>query len=150
MMLLNATIGAAGTFTGPLFQFRTGPVSHIPLMLCAQKVFTYGAGGTSVDTFLQTSLDGGNNWCDVVHWAQNLLATDAHPFFATVSSLTTLASPSAPVAASDAASTVNTTVLGLFGLWWRAKYIVVGTYTGLSSLRVDVAAPGLVPAGQGA
>jgi len=149
MMILNATIGAAGTFNGSPFQIRTGPVSHTPIVLGSQKFFTYGAGGTSVDTFLQTSLDGGGTWADVVHWAQNLLASDARPFAATVSA-TMLASPAAPIATTDGTSTVNTTVFGVFGMWWRAKYIVAGTYTGLTTLRVDVEIPGLVPAGLGA
>src|SRR5271155_619207 len=64
VILLNAPITIAGTYTGNPFQFRTGSEANNPLGLCAQKSFTYGSGGTSVDTFLQTSLDGGNSWCD--------------------------------------------------------------------------------------
>jgi hypothetical protein len=150
--LLNTPIAAAGTFTGPIYQIRQGPMqAGAPMSLCAEKLFTWAAGGTSVDTYLQTSLDGGNTWDDVVHWAQNLAASDAggRPLYASVNSLTVLPTTGAPVATTDGAQTVNTTNLGLFGQWWRVKYVVVGTYTGLTTLRVDVACSDMVPAGVG-
>jgi len=149
VILLNAPITIAGTYTGNPFQFRTGSEANNPLGLCAQKSFTYGSGGTSVDTFLQTSLDGGNSWCDVVHWAQNTTSSDARPLIANVNAQNMLASPGAPFATTDGTATVNTTVYGLFGLWWRVKYIVAGTYA-TTTLRVDAAAPGLTTAGAGA
>ena len=31
-----------------------------------QLNFSYGSGGTSVNAWLQTSLDGGTTWCDAV------------------------------------------------------------------------------------
>jgi hypothetical protein len=146
-MLVNATIAAAGTFTSPPWALpsqRTAP----PLNLCAQKLFTYGAGGTSLDTFLQTSLDGGTTWADVVHWAQNTTSSDSRPFVANIQPAG--AAQTAPVATTDGALTVNTISANLFGLWWRVKYVVVGTYTGGANLlRVDVDSAGLTTAGPG-
>jgi hypothetical protein len=147
--LLNAAITVAGTFTGSPYQIRQGPMqAGAPMSLCAQKLFTWGSGGTTLDTYLQTSLDGGNTWNDVVHWAQNAAATDARSFYVGVNSLTVLPTTGVPVATTDGTQTVNTTNLGLFGHWWRVKYIVVGTYA-TSTLRVDADCGNVVPAGAG-
>lgn len=144
MMLLNATITSAGTFTGSIFQFRGTPGQQpLPGSLIAQKTFTYGSGGTTVDTYLQTSLDGGTTWADVVHYAQNLLASDPRPLVANVSSATT--TPTAPVATTDGTLAVNSTSVGIFGPLWRVKYVVAGTYAGGTTLRVDAFGNGLVP-----
>lgn len=146
--LLNTPITVAGTFTGPVFQIRQGPMqAGAPMSLCAQKLFTWGSGGTSVDTFLQCSLDSGNTWADVIHWTQNLLASDLNgrPFVVCINSNTTVALAQTTDGTSASATVTN----GLFGHFWRVKYIVVGTYAGLTSLRVDVDCSDMVPAGVG-
>src|SRR5258707_1361761 len=97
--LLNVAVPAAGTYTGPIFQIRQGPEqAGAPMSLCAQKQLTYGSGGTTLDTILQTSLDGGNTWNDVIHWAQNSTSGDARSFYASVNSLTVLPTTGVPVA----------------------------------------------------
>jgi hypothetical protein len=149
ILLASAAVGnlAAGTNVGPPWQIRTGPgQAGSVFSLTAQKTFTYGSGGTTVDTYLQTSFDGGNTWADVIHWAQNLLASDARPFVTLLHNLTT---PAIPAATTDGTQTVNTINAGIFGLWWRVKYVVVGTYAGATALRVDLSGANLVPAGVG-
>jgi hypothetical protein len=56
----------------------------------------------------------------------------------------------ASIATSDAGATVNTTVYGIFGNSWRAKYVVATlAYSGGCTLRVDASASGLMPVGAG-
>ena len=64
--LANITITTAVTgFVTPPMQFLEGP----PLSLSVEANFTYGSGGTSVDAWLQTSLDGGTTWCDMAEFS---------------------------------------------------------------------------------
>jgi hypothetical protein len=142
--LLNAPITVAGTYLGQAFQFReTAGQALLPAHLHVQELFTYGSGGTSVDVWVQTSLDAGTNWSDVIHFAQLLLANAR--FVAAASSVPA----AAPVLPTDGTSAVNTVVVGVFGQWWRVKYIVVGTYAA-TTLRLDAFSNvGFIPAGVG-
>jgi hypothetical protein len=149
MQLLSPTvITTAGTVSGSPFQIRTGPQQNGgALSMAFQKSFTYGSGGTTVDTYVQTSFDGGNTWADVIHFAQNTTSSDARPFVAWVNNLTASA---APAATTDGTQTVNTTTAGMFGLWWRVKFVSVGTYAGNTTLTVWASCAGaIVPAGVG-
>jgi hypothetical protein len=143
--LLNAPITIAGTYTGNPFQIRQSPnYQGGPMAVTAQHNFTWGSGGTSVDTYLQTSLDGGATWADVIHFPQALLASAR-----SVANVSSAVSPATPVTATDAgALAANTINPGIVGAWWRVKYVVVGTYAGGTTLRVDVN-PVMVPAGPG-
>src|SRR5262249_61274660 len=99
MILNNAVITTAGTFTGPLYQLRE-PAGHgPPMFLEFQETFTYGSAGTSVDVYVQTSFDGGTNWCDAIHFAQ--LTTASARFIAAVGQ-----AGLAPTAAPDGTQTV--------------------------------------------
>jgi len=50
--------------------------------------------------------------------------------------------------ATDGTQAVNTVTAGMFGSWWRVKYITTGTYGGNTTLRVDaIGNVMLVPAG---
>src|SRR5262245_50262023 len=134
-------VPAAGTYVGSIFQLRE-PSGSNPVME-VQANFVFGAGAaTTLNTYLQTSFDGGLNWCDVVSF--NQFTTASARFGASV-----IQAAVAPVALTDgtlAAGTAN----ALFGPWWRIKYVIVGTYTA-STLRVDAFANvGVVPAGAGA
>jgi len=120
--LLNAAVPAAGTYTGSIFQIRQGPMqAGAPMSLCAQKLFTYGSGGTTVDTFLQTSLDGGNTWADVIRWPQSTTASDARPIAGAASSLTT--SPQA-VGAGTSDGSIGT--LAANSTWTTGTTITMG------------------------
>src|SRR5262245_21076237 len=124
--ILNTTVPAAGTYTSSTFQVRV-PAGAQPVME-AQETFTYGSGGTSINVYLQTSFDGGANWCDVVSFAQLLLASQR-------AAASVVQGAVAPVAVTDgtlAAGSAN----ALFGPWWRVKYTVVGAYSA-TTLRID-------------
>ena len=144
--LLNVPLAGvtAGTYVGSTYQIRAqSGEAPPPTAITAQKTFATATGGTTLDTYLQTSFDGGATWSDVVHFAQDV--TTATRAVAGVSAVSTAA---APTAATDAAQTVNTINQGTFGSLWRVKYVTTGTYTG-GNLRVDVDGAGLVPYGVG-
>jgi len=143
MILNNAVITTAGTFTGPTYQLRE-PAGHgPPMFLGFQETFTFGSGAAvTADVYIQTSFDGGLTWCDAIHFAQ--LTTASARFIAAVGQ----AGVGPAVAATDGTQTVNTVTAGMFGSWWRTKYITTGTYGGNTTLRVDaIGNVMLVPAG---
>jgi hypothetical protein len=141
MMLLNLSsiTTAISTTTTSTFQFRPGPggVAALPTSMTLQANFTYGSGGTSVDAYVQTSLDGGATWVDVAE------------FHFTTSSLRSLynlnssTSVTTQYTATDGLLSANTAKDGIFGNQWRVTYVSVGTYAGSTSLRIDAFANGL-------
>ena len=65
---LGITAAAAAVVT-PVLQLRPGPGGRgLPTNMLAQANFAYGSGGTSVDAWLQTSIDGGSSWIDVANF----------------------------------------------------------------------------------
>lgn len=138
--LLNVPVPAAGTFVGPLYQLRV-PAGANPVMM-AQATLAYGSGGTSINVYLQSSIDGGTTWSDVISFTQMLLANSRQAAAVVPGSANA-------AAATDGTLTQTTNNPAVFGEWWRVKYIVVGAYV-TSNLRVDAFANvGLVPAGAG-
>src|SRR5262249_3300202 len=140
--ILNVSVPAAGTYVGSTFQLRE-PSGSNPVME-VQANFVFGSGAaTTLNAYLQTSFDGGTNWADVVSFTQFTTAS-ARVGAAVIQGAVV------PVALTDgtlAAGSAN----ALFGPWWRIKYVVVGTYGGGTTLRVDAFANvGIVPAGAGA
>jgi hypothetical protein len=116
--------------TGPVMQYRSQ--GAFPANMAVQGTFTYGSGGTTVDAWLQTSLDGGVTWTDVCnfHFAQA-----SARFIFNLSSLTPVTTQYTP---GDGALGANTAKDGVFGSQWRIKYNSAGTYAGNTTLRVDV------------
>lgn len=108
------------------------PLNGQPRNLTAQFNFTYGSGGTSVDAYLQVSLDGG------------VTATDVANFHATTSSLrkginlNAQTPETTQIVLTDGSMTANTAQDGLLGPMIRVKYQSSGTYAGTTTLTVDV------------
>ena len=140
VMLLNQTItGALANQVGNVLQIRGGPGSaQLPDGLVFQATFTYGSGGTSVNAWLQTSIDGELTWCDAVSFTQ--FATASARLIGSVTSTTALAM----AAATDGTLAAGTVNAGLIGPKWRVKWTSVGTYAGGTTLRVDAYTDGLV------
>ena len=134
MRILNATITTAGTSVGPVYQLRGGS-SNVELTVSAN--FTHGTGGTSVDAYIQTSMDGGTTWVDIAEFS---FATSTSTALYNLSSGTPVTSPVTP---TDGGLTANTSVNGLLGNLFRVKTIVVGTYSGTSLVVNAISAGGL-------
>jgi hypothetical protein len=132
---ITAAIGATETGT---FQLRGGAGQVVlPTNLTLQANFTYGSGGTSVDAYVQTSIDGGTTWIDV---AEFHFTTASERYAYNIQSATSVTSE---YTATDGTLSANTSKDGIFGNQWRVKYTSSGTYAGGTSLRIDGYANGL-------
>ena len=124
---LTITNPIALTATG-VFQFRDVP----PRNVTVQANFAYGSGGTSVDAYLQTSLDAGSTWIDI---AQFHFTTASARCIYNLSSLTPVAAEYTP---TDGTLAANTAKDGIVGPHLRVKYTSSGTYAGGTTLQIDV------------
>jgi hypothetical protein len=116
-----------------------------PRNLTVQVNFVYGSGGTTVDVYLQTSLDGKQTATDVAHFA----FTTASARFGC--NLTTYAPQGTPLSGSvppdyrtpvapltDGALGAGMARDGILGPWIRCKVSSTGLYSGNTTLQVDV------------
>jgi hypothetical protein len=143
MILVNlASIPAAGTYVTTPLQIRQAPNSQGEAMaVCAEFNFVWGSGGTTLDAYIQTSLNAGTTWVDAINFHAALASLH------TVAAVSSTTSMTVPVAVTDGAQSPNSVTPGLVGSWWRLKYTVAGTYL-TSTLRIDIE-PVMVPAGVG-
>lgn len=126
-LLAPLTIGAAipATSTTPVL------ISNAKY-IAAQAKFLYGAGGTTVNAYIQTSLDGGVTWLDIMNFS---FTTSAATKVSSTTGAIALAPATSP---GDGALTANTILTGLLGDRFKVKYVTTGTYTGATSLAVDI------------
>lgn len=126
ILLAPLTIGAA---IGPI---TTTPVTGIggANSLVVYGVFLYGAGGTDVIARIQTSIDGGLSWFDIM--AFGFLTAAATK----VSSVSLNIASAVPTQVTENTLAVNTVNQGLLGDRIRMRYTSTGTYTGATSLAV--------------
>lgn len=100
--------------------------------LVAQASFVYGSGGTNLTAYLQTSLDAGLTWIDIMSF-QFLLAS------ATKIQTVIMQTPQlTPVTPTDGSLSANTAVSGMIGDRFRIKYTSTGTYAGSTTIAVVV------------
>lgn len=124
--IINAeTLAAASTYTGSDTAVPVGATA-----LTIQSKFVRAAGGTTTKVYVQTSLDGGATWIDIMCHA---FATTTATKISGIRTDVALAAAYAPTDASLADDTIKD---GLIGDRIRVKYVVAGTYTGASSLTV--------------
>ena len=116
---------AAGTFEDP----RVDGFGKVGSLTITYR-FTYGSGGTSVDVYVQTSIDGGITWWDIACTSFSTSTGNAYQSC-------TMSHISTPVALTDGTLTANTSIAGLLGPTFRTKRIVTGAYGG-TSLIVDI------------
>lgn len=128
--LVNQTITAPATIA--VVQNSNLLVPDSPRSLVAQATFTYGSGGTSVDAYLQTTIDGGASWIDIAQF--HFLLVSAR-FVFNLSSLTAVTTQYTP---TDGTLAANTAKDGILGPQFQVKLASVGTYAGSTSLRIDV------------
>ncbi|HUW56685.1 MAG TPA: hypothetical protein VMZ92_08625 [Planctomycetota bacterium] len=91
----------------------------------AQAVFTYQAGGTDVTAYVQTSVDAGATWIDIM--AFNFTTASATK----VSKVSLPVALAAAVTPTDGTLTDDTILDGVIGDRLRVKYTTTGTYTGV-------------------
>lgn len=101
-----------------------------------QAAFVYGSGGTSADAYVQTSLDFGVTWIDVMNF--HFTTASATKVSAVVSTTALAAAP----ALTDGSLASNTILSGLIGERLRVKYVTVGTYAGGTTLTLTGMAKG--------
>lgn len=131
-MTTLANVAVAGAVTAqvtPAVQMRDGS----PETMAFQANFTYGSGGSTVASWVQTSFDDGVTWCDVASFA---FTTSSARSIQNVSALLAVATP---LAATDGSLASNTSQGGVLGPLWRVKYTTTGTYAGGTTLRIDAA-----------
>lgn len=127
-ILIDPITTAQTNALSSVLQFRDSQRQAVTI----QATFTYGSGGTSADTYVQTSFDGGATWTDVA----NFHFTTASARF--IYNLSALTPKTTEVVPTDGAIAANTSVDGVIGPLWRTKTTSVGTYATSTSLRVDI------------
>jgi hypothetical protein len=128
LTITTALSATAGTAVTKLFGAK---------YLVVEAIFLYGSGGTTVKAYIQTSLDLGVTWFDIICFA---FTTSAASKVAAVSS--DITSGAAPIAAAEATLADNTLNNGILGDRFRVKYVTTGTYAGATSLAVFAHAKG--------
>lgn len=131
-LLLPAT-----TLTAAVTAVVTTPAITLSGMqyLAVQCNFLIGTGGTSLQVYVQTTLDG-VNWCDIMAFA--FVNTPVRKVQA-VNIFTALA---ANVTPTDGSLADNTILSGLLGKAIRLKYTSVGVYSGGTTIQVNSIAKG--------
>ena len=127
LLTLN-NIGAA------IAEVATSPAQFLvaPRNACIQANFTYDSGGTTVDAYVQTSLDGGSTWCDIAQF--HFTTASARKVF----NLNSQTPETTQVTPTDGTMSANTAQDGVLGTRFRVKYVTTGTYGGASSLVVSM------------
>jgi len=104
--------------------------------LAIEANFAYGAGGTDVKVWIQTSLDGGNNWIDIANFRFLITAKRAVASLNAETSVTTIYVP------LDAALANDSVKDGILGDQLRVKWTSTGTYSGVTALEVNIVPKG--------
>jgi|ERR1035437_1685180 hypothetical protein len=105
--------------------------------LIVQANFVYGAGGGTTDAYVQTSMDAGVTWLDIMnfHFTTSSLVK--------VSAVSTVVALAAGVSPGDGALSANTILNGLLGKQIRVKYVTASTvYSGVTTLTVSALVKG--------
>lgn len=111
-----------------------GPVklNAAPRNLTIQANFAYGSGGTSVDAYVQTSLDNGATWTDIAEFHFTTAAARK------IVNLNAQTPQTTQVTPTDGAMSDNTAQDGVLGPLFQVKLASTGTYAGATSLRIDI------------
>lgn len=112
----QATLVSAGLIA------RLDPFTRATL----QAVFTYGSGGTSIDAYVQSSLDGGSTWFDVANF--HFTTSNATAGF----NLQSDTSVTSQATLTNGAMSANTCQDGLLGIGLQVFWQSVGTYADTS------------------
>jgi hypothetical protein len=132
VILANLTIDGAVTAA------VTSPVqlqSDHPESLLLQGNFTYGSGGTTVNAWVQTSVDGATTWIDIANFS--FTTTSGRQVY----NLSGLTSQLTAIVPKDGTLTTPAQD-GILGSLFRVKYTTTGVYAGGTTLRIDATTRG--------
>lgn len=134
MLLKPTVITAAVTLAlSPVLVIEPGAVRN--LLLEAQ--LAWGSGGTTIDAYVQTSLDGGASWIDIRNFHFATASLNQVVNHSSLTPITTAATP------GDGALASNTSVDGIIGDLLRVKYKSAGTYGTSTTLAIYATGPRL-------
>lgn len=122
-ILPEITISTAATVNGIEFALRD--VKHLQI----EALFVRDGGGTDVQIFVQTSLDGGVTFFDIM----NIRFTTSSGNRISSVFRTSVAASITP---TDAGLAANQVINGLIGDRVKVKVVSTGTYTGPTTLQV--------------
>jgi hypothetical protein len=109
-----------------------------PRNLTIQGKFVAGGGGTTVDAYVQISLDGGQTWIDIAEFSFTTTSATKVYNLSAATAKTTAVTP------TDGSLAANTCIDGILGSQFRVKMTSVGTYTAPTTLSIDIAADQVV------
>ena len=121
-------VTTAGTQTGDAVTDLDGLTA-----VTIQARLAWGSGGTSAKLYVQTSIDQGTTWADIVCI---VFGTAAETQIVNLSGLTPKTTQVVP---TDGALADDTCVDGVLGDRLRSKLVTVGTYAGSTVLSVRAA-----------
>lgn len=124
------TTAIAGVVVGPAIV-----LAGIKYLAC-QAVFTYGSGGTTAKFWVQTTLDGGVTWIDIMSFAFTTATLSK------VSAVVTSTALAAGVTPGSAALADNTILSGLLGEQVRVLGTSTGTYAGGTTIAISAVGKG--------
>jgi hypothetical protein len=104
--------------------------------LACQAVFTYGSGGTTAKFWVQTTLDGGTTWIDVMSFAFTTATATK------VSAVVTSTALAAGITPGSAGLADNTILSGLLGDQVRVIGTTTGTYAGGTTIAIGAVTKG--------
>lgn len=136
LTIVSSTVGA---ITAAVTKVQTGLIVtglEDAKYLIVQANFVYGSGGTTAAAYVQTSLDAGVSWIDIM--AFNFTTASA----VKVSAVVTTTALAAAVTPGSGALTANTILSGLLGDRVQVLFTTTGTYGGNTSLALDMVAKG--------
>ena len=134
VVTLLSTGAIVGALANQLSAVEAG-VRGMTSLTCLAK-FLYGAGGTSVKAYVQTTFDGGTTWADIMAFA---FSTAAATKMSSVRSGIAVAAAYVP---TDGTLTDDTIKDGLLGTMLRVKWTSVGNYSGATSLIISAVVKG--------
>jgi hypothetical protein len=125
--LLDTTITTA--VTGALSELTWAPGDTLSALFQGAMVYVASAA-TSIDAWIQTSVDGGVTWIDVVNFRWT---TSSAVKACNLSGLTAVTTQFTP---TDGTLSANTCRDGVLGTLYRVKYTSVGTYGAGTTLKI--------------
>ena len=124
VLMPTTAFTTAATVTGKTFNIGTDVTS-----ISIQWIFVRGGGGTTLDAYLQTSLDGGTTWTDIYNCKKTTTSEN------TIS--VNIVAAVVDKDNTDATLADNTAENGIIGSLIRIKFVTTGTYTGTSTIKAS-------------